>query len=79
MEVAFDVFRWATSTLEGVALIEYIILIILLLQWRRMEKHEVASRARHREIDENFARGRTRFAVIEERLDHVKEAVEKDK
>ena len=72
MDGVGDVFRWATGTLEGVALIEYIILVAIILMYRRNEKHEQASRDRHKEIDRRFAEGSTKFALIEQEIKHLR-------
>ena len=91
MEVIGDVLKWATGSLEGVAFVEYLILIAVAFMWRRLnqidkriDKHEDECTDREKATAERFAEGSKKMALLDQRMKtmqtdirEIKQAVQK--
>ena len=82
METLLNGLAWATGSLEGIAFVEYLILVALIFLWReirltnkRLTEHETGCATRETTNQTRLADGSTKMAVLDERTLRIQEDI----
>lgn len=82
MDGIATVLGWATGSIEGIAFVELLILIAVILLWRelravnrRIDRHEEKCDGRETATQERFSSGATKMALLDERTKSIQDDV----